>query len=118
MPESIDVSHLDLLERSRELRRSALAGDVDAVHRHLLAIRNEVSRHVRGERDQFAGLSAAAQGIVAQGQRDLQALVEEILADDSDSPGCNCIRRSADLTRAIVRQARLEADVSSIQAGG
>jgi hypothetical protein len=104
------TSHLDLIDGARALRAAAQAADVDTVHGELCRLRNLLTHHLSCEHDSIRELSPVARRVVADGQRRLRGLIDELLvatgaAGDSR---CECIARSDELFSQLTRQARLE----------
>lgn len=109
----VPISHLDLIEGARSLRRAAMGADVDAVHGELCELRNDLARHLSSESDSIAQLSPVARRLVTKGTKRLRSLIDELLAatgGDADAD-CACLARSDELFVELMRQARLENDV-------
>lgn len=115
-----DRSHLDLLDRAAALETAAVREDLRAVHTELCALRNELVAHLHGELSEVEVLGPASRRVVEGGQAELLRTVDDLLAHAADddveraedeADTCNCVTRSIQLTRAIVRQAKLENSV-------
>lgn len=98
------------------MRLAAAADDIDALHTELGRLRSALADHVRDEVTDLASLTGPTAEVIARGQRQLLALADELL--EASAPGsagrdhqCRCLQRSAELTRVLTRQARLEAGV-------
>jgi hypothetical protein len=110
-PDDDLVPQLDLLGRAQALQRSAISGDVDAVRAELCTLRNAIAHH---EQDALAHHSPLASRVVTQGQQQLRDLVDRLLGATVAHGGngnCTCLAGAVELTRLLMRQARLEADI-------
>jgi hypothetical protein len=101
--------HLELLERTRLVRRAAIDGDMDAVHGQLCELRNLLVQHLRGERDVRRPSSDLHARVTRHGQDRLLTFIERLLADTHDDDDrCSCLVRTAELRALLIRQIRLE----------
>jgi predicted short-subunit dehydrogenase-like oxidoreductase (DUF2520 family) len=105
------VSHLDLLRAARELQRTALRDDTEALREQLRPFRDALVQHTREERHAFLHLPPITQLVVARGQRQLLELIDALTA--APRGDCACRARVAELSRRLTRQARLEARLLS-----
>ena len=112
------LSHLDLLETARMLERAAIGADVPTLHRELCRLRNELTDHLADEASELERLASVPRRVVVIGQQRLRALIDDLLADSTTGPQgqCACLSRTADIVRALARQARLENDLLSERA--
>lgn len=100
--------HLELLERTRLVRRAAIDGDMDAVHGQLCELRNLLVGHLRVERDVRRPSSDLHARVTRHGQDRLVTFIERLLADTHDDGRCTCLVRTAELRALLIRQIRLE----------
>jgi hypothetical protein len=102
-------SHIELLAMSRHVCNAAAESDADQLHLDLCRLRNALVIHVQAESARVNAMSEISRRVVINGQRRLINLIDDLLsAVDDGTTGCPCIRRSAELTQMLVRQARLE----------
>ncbi len=113
-PSDEACTHIELLTISRDVRRAAIESDVDQLHLALCRLRNALVTHVRAESPEVAALHAVSRDVVIAGQRRLVRLIDDLLSvADTGEAGCPCMRRSVELTKLLVRQARLESGLAS-----
>lgn len=106
------ASHLDLLAHARVIQRSALAGEVDALHAELCDLRNSLTEHLRGESEWLDGLSVAVAEVTRTGHRRLLEQVDRlIVGSEHDDRSCRCVEGTARLMQMLQRQARLESSL-------
>lgn len=109
--EAIRNEHLELLARTRAVRRAAIEGDMDTVHGELCTLRNVLVQHLRHERDDERPAADLHARVTRHGQDRLLTFVERLLADTDDETadgGCTCLVRTAELRALLIRQIRLE----------
>lgn len=104
-------SHLELLTVARAVRHAAISDDTDRLHVELCRLRTDLLLHLHAETEALSDLSTAAASVVADGQRRLLGLLDDLLfvSDDGRAEGCCCLVRAAEVEVALRRQARLEA---------
>lgn len=89
-----------------------MRNDVDALHAALCSLRNGLVSHMRAERRSFDPLSPVVVVVVLAGHQRLLARIDELLSHaETGTSGCGCMTASVRITRDLVRQARLEADL-------
>ena len=112
------LTHLDLLDGARALEQAALGNDLDAVHRELCRLRNDLACHVVSEGPKLQALSPVSRRVVLQGQERLRKLIDEVIAGTPiGASECSCLVRAGDIVRSLTRQARLEVGLLTDQHG-
>ena len=103
-------SHPELLAVARAVRRAAVSDDTDRLHLELCRLRSALLVHVHAEREELSTLPAAEGAVVAEGQRRLLGLLDDLLyvGDDGRAEGCTCLVRAAEVEVELRRQAMLE----------
>lgn len=106
------TSHLDLLDRASALEQAAMADDLDSAHAELCRLRNALVDHLHTESGTLDRLGPAAAEVVRAGQERLLSSINALMdRSASEEPSCACVPRSLEVTRALARQARLEAQM-------
>jgi hypothetical protein len=113
-PADEPFSHIELLAISRHVCNAAAESDADQLHLDLCRLKNALVVHVQAERPRINAMRETSRRILINGQRRLINMIDDLLSvADDGATGCPCIRRSAELTQMLVRQARLESAVTS-----
>ncbi len=108
-PKTGPISHLDLLGVADIVGRAALERDLVTLHRELGHLHLAMIEHVGEEEKAHASLPPATRAIVRRGQEELVQLLGEVVgATAEEGDDCPCVRRAAEVHRALSVQARLE----------
>lgn len=104
------VTHLDLLNASRDVQRLAAGEDADALHDEVCRLRNALVAHMHDERAADKRLDDQTQRLARHGQQRLLRFVDELLCSTSEDQvdHCSCLVRAAELRMLLLRQVRLE----------
>ena len=112
------VTHLDLLDGALALERAALDKDLEAVHRELCQLRNDLAGHVASEAPKLESLAPVSRRVVLDGQERLRMLIDDVIAGSpAGASECSCLARAGDILRSLARQARLEVGLLTDQHG-
>lgn len=89
--------------------------DLEGIHARLCSLRNDLIVHMRAEEDDLELLSAGGAIVVRRGQKRLVQAIDDLLTRTGEGgiDSCTCLSESVTLTRALARQARVEADLLS-----
>lgn len=106
--EGLHPSHVDLLHHADAIQGAALRHDEADLHQRLCRFRTAIVEHLHQESAVHTSLPPATRTVIAEGQRRLVRLVEDLLTSGDAEEACPCVTRAAELHHALVVQARLE----------